>query len=105
LCLKRCAAVDVSREVGAALKTAYENDRATKRGRYSELPSRALLKYFSSLSLEICGNILDTEKFVFNLLPGKMIFNIYVLSSLVASRVIGYTNTTLVVFKNIYWPI
>jgi len=34
-----------------------------------------------------------------------MIFNIYVLSSLVASRVIGYTNTTLVVFKNIYGPL
>jgi len=37
LCLKCCAAVDVSREVGAAQKTAYENGRATKRGRYSEI--------------------------------------------------------------------
>jgi len=29
--------VDVSRKVGAAHKTAYENDRATKRDRYSEI--------------------------------------------------------------------
>jgi len=42
LCLNRYAAVDVSREVGAAYKTAYENDRATKRGRYSEVPSLSL---------------------------------------------------------------
>jgi len=38
----RFAAIDVSREVGAALKTAYENDRATKIGRYSEVPSLSL---------------------------------------------------------------
>jgi len=29
--------VEVSRKVGAAHKTAYENDRATKRDRYSEI--------------------------------------------------------------------
>jgi len=41
----------------------------------------------------------------FNFFPGKMIFKMYVLSSLMASGIIGYTNTTLVVFKSIYWAI
>jgi len=49
--------------------------------------------------LEICGNIIDADEFVFNLFPGKMIFNMYVLTSLVASRIIGYIYLTLVVFK------